>query len=77
MFLIVDPSGKHFLMKKYKFKTKKSLLKRIKITGKSKWMRNSANTSHLSASKTRLQKQRLKKSHIVKHADYKRLKKLI
>ncbi len=60
-----------------KFKTKKALRKRIKITGTAKWIRGNAHTSHLAASKTKQQKQRLDGKALVKPADYKRLKKLI
>lgn len=60
-----------------KMKTKKSLIKRIKKTKNNKWIVKSANTSHLSASKTRKQKKRLKKTNIVKQVDKKRLMKLI
>ena len=62
---------------KNKFKTKKALLKRIKITANKKWVRRFAHTSHLSASKTKHQKQRLSGTSLVKRVDYKRLKKVI
>ena len=62
---------------KNKFKTKKALIKRIKITGSAKWMRRCAHTSHLAASKSKHQKQRLDGVATVKLVDQKRLKKLI
>lgn len=60
-----------------KMKSKKSLQKRVKITGQGKWLRKSAFTSHLAQNKTTKQKRHLKKEQAVDHTDFKRLKHLL
>jgi large subunit ribosomal protein L35 len=60
-----------------KMKTKRGLLKRIKVTGSGKLKRHSAYTSHLAPHKTHKQKRHLRKASIVSKSDFKRIKFLI
>ena len=64
-------------MKKNKFKTKKALKKRIKITNTKKLKRHCAYKGHLAPNKTTKQKRHLRKSRFVSNADYHREIKLI
>ncbi|NLB48829.1 MAG: 50S ribosomal protein L35 [Erysipelotrichia bacterium] len=64
-------------MPKIKMKSKRALMKRIKITGTGKAMRHHAYVSHLAANKTTKQKRHLRKSTSVHKSDYKRIKFLI
>lgn len=64
-------------MKKNKFKTKKALKKRIKVTGQKKLKRCCAYKGHFAPNKTTKQKRQLRKHRLVSNADYKREIKLI
>ena len=60
-----------------KMKTKKTLAKRVKVTGTGKLKRGHAYTSHFAANKTHKQKVKLRKSGMVSKSDYKRIKELL
>lgn len=60
-----------------KMKSKKALMKRIKVTGSGKVVRHHAFVSHLAPHKTTKQKRHLMKSASVHPTDYKRIKFLI
>ncbi|HKM10276.1 MAG: 50S ribosomal protein L35 [Bacilli bacterium] len=60
-----------------KMKSKRGLMKRIKITGTGKIIRGQAYCSHLAPHKTTKQKRHLMKSAQVHKTDYKRIKFLI
>ncbi len=60
-----------------KMKSKRGLMKRIKITGTGKIVRGQAYRSHLAPHKTTKQKRHLMKSAQVHKTDYKRIKFLI
>ena len=60
-----------------KMKTKRALAKRVKVTGTGKLKRHHAYTSHLAPRKTHKQKVHLRKSAIVSHSDYIRVKELL
>lgn len=60
-----------------KFKTKKALAKRVKLSKTGKWIRKSAYISHLAQNKTTKQKRHLKKGSQFSKSDIKRLKNLI
>lgn len=60
-----------------KMKSKRALLKRIKVTGSGKLRRYSSHVSHLSHNKSQKQKRHLRKPSIVTASDYKRIKYLI
>ncbi|MCB9499608.1 MAG: 50S ribosomal protein L35 [Erysipelotrichaceae bacterium] len=60
-----------------KMKSKKALLKRIKVTGTGKITRHHAYVSHLAPHKTHKQKMHLRKSASVSKSDIKRIKYLI
>lgn len=60
-----------------KMKSKKALMKRIKVTGSGKLMRHSSYTSHLAPNKTHKQKRHLRKASTISASDYKRIKYLI
>ncbi len=60
-----------------KMKTKKALLKRVKISKTGKWLRKSAYTSHLAQNKTTKQKRQLRKGNQFSQSDIKRFKELI
>jgi large subunit ribosomal protein L35 len=60
-----------------KMKTKRGLLKRIKVTGSGKLKRHSAYTSHLAPHTTHKHKRRLRKASLVSKSDFKRIKFLI
>ena len=62
-------------MKKIKNKSRKSISKRVKVTGSNKLKRHSAYTSHLALNKTTKQKKNLSKSKLVSSSDRKRWKK--
>ena len=53
----------------YKLKTKRSLRKRFKITGKGKVLRHKASHNHLLEKKTSQRKQKLRKQYIVNKQD--------
>lgn len=60
-----------------KMKTKKSLIKRVKVTGTGKWKIAHAYTSHLAQNKTTKQKRHLRKAGLMNKADQNRLKQLL
>ena len=60
-----------------KMKSKRGLMKRIKVTGSGKVTRHHAYVSHLAPHKTTKQKRHLMKSASVHNSDYKRIKFLI
>lgn len=60
-----------------KMKTKKTLAKRVKVTGTGKLKRGHAYTSHFAANKSHKQKVQLRKSGMVSKSDYKRIKALL
>jgi large subunit ribosomal protein L35 len=65
------------MAKKYKLKSKRALMKRIKITKSGKLMRKSAYTGHLSRNKSSKQKRQARKSRQISASDYKRIKALL
>ena len=60
-----------------KMKTKRALAKRVHVTGSGKLKRGHAYTSHLAPRKTHKQKVHLRKSALISHSDYKRIKELL
>lgn len=60
-----------------KMKTKKTLAKRVKVTGSGKLKRHHAYTSHFAANKSHKQKVHLRKSALVSKSDLKRIKELL
>jgi len=58
-------------------KSKKALMKRIKVTGSGKVVRHHAYVSHLAPHKTTKQKKHLSKAALVHKTDLKRVKYLI
>ena len=64
-------------MKKNKFKTKKALKKRIRVTATNKLKRCCAYKGHFAPHKTTKQKRHLRKSRFISKADYHREIKLI
>ena len=60
-----------------KMKSKRGLMKRIKVTGSGKVTRHHAYVSHLAPHKTTKQQRHLMKSTSVHNSDYKRIKFLI
>lgn len=60
-----------------KMKTKKTLAKRVKVTGSGKLKRHHAYTSHFAANKTHKQKVNLRKSTLMSVSDVKRVKDLL
>lgn len=60
-----------------KMKTKKSLAKRVKVTGSGKLKRSHAYVSHFAANKSHKQKRNLRKSTLISGSDYKRIKLMI
>lgn len=65
------------MAKKYKLKSKRALMKRIKITKSGKLIRKSAYTGHLSRNKSTKQKRQARKSRQISASDYKRIKALL
>lgn len=64
--------------KKIKFKTKKSVKKRVhKITASGEWKRGKKNTSHLFSSKKTKNKRHARKAGLIHKSDKKRLDRLI
>ena len=64
-------------MAKAKFKTKRAVAKRFKITGTGKVMKYNQNTSHLALSKTHKQKVNLRHARYLNKTDGKAMKALI
>lgn len=60
-----------------KMKTKKTLAKRVKVTGTGKIKRHHAYTSHFAANKTHKQKVQLRKATLMSKGDVKRIKELL
>lgn len=60
-----------------KMKSKSSVTKRFKKTGKGKLKRNKAFTSHMFSHKSQKQKRNLRKSGLVAKADTKRIKEMM
>ncbi|APE75220.1 50S ribosomal protein L35 [Spiroplasma citri] len=60
-----------------KMKTKKSLAKRVKVTGTGKWKIAHAYTSHLAQNKKTKQKRHLRKAGLMDQTDQSRLKQLL
>jgi large subunit ribosomal protein L35 len=65
------------MAKKYKLKSKRALMKRIKISKSGKLIRKAAYTGHLSRNKSTKQKRQLRKSRQISPSDYKRIKALL
>ncbi len=64
-------------MAKVKYKTKRAVAKRFRITASGKVKKNNQNTSHLFLSKTKRQKRNLRKARYLNATDGKTIKKLI
>lgn len=64
-------------MGKLKMKTKKSALKRFRMTRNGKILRNHSGKSHFNAKKRGNRKRVLKKKDLVSHADMKRVKRML
>lgn len=60
-----------------KMKTKKTLAKRVKVTGSGKIRKYSNYVSHFAANKTHKQKKHLHKPSIMDKSDVKRIKELL
>lgn len=60
-----------------KMKSKRALMKRIKVTASGKLKRSHAYRRHLAPNKSWKQKRHLRKSGLVSHSDMKRIKYLI
>lgn len=60
-----------------KMKSKRALMKRIKVTGSGKLKRDCTKRRHLAPNKTHKQKRHLRKATVVSVSDYKRVKYLI
>ncbi|TKJ44211.1 50S ribosomal protein L35 [candidate division TA06 bacterium B3_TA06] len=60
-----------------KMKTKRSLAKRVKVTGKGKLKRYKSGHSHLLTSKSKTRKRRLRQSTTVEGSNERRMKKLL
>ena len=60
-----------------KMKSKRSAVKRLKVTARGKILRNKANRSHILTKKTRKRKRRLKEKALVARSDRKRMRTLI
>ncbi len=60
-----------------KMKSKRALMKRVKVTGSGKVVRHHAYVSHLAPHKTHKQKRHLRKAAVVSTSDMKRIKYLI
>ena len=58
-------------------KSKRALMKRVKVTGSGKVIRHHAYTSHLAPHKTTKQKRHLMKSASLHKSDFKRVRYLI
>ena len=62
------------MAKKIKMKTKSSVKKRFKLTGKGKIKRMKANTSHLLTHKSKKRKRQLRSSTLVDSGSYDRIR---
>jgi large subunit ribosomal protein L35 len=60
-----------------KMKTKRSLVKRVKVTGKGKLMRHRSGHSHLLSSKSKPRKRRLRQATSIEGRNEKRAKKCL
>lgn len=60
-----------------KMKSKRALMKRIKVTGSGQIKRKHAYTGHLAPNKTHKQKRQLRKSGLVDRTDIKRIRLLV
>ena len=60
-----------------KMKSKRALMKRIRVTGSGKIKRDCAYRRHLAPNKTHKQKRHLRKAVLLSNTDYKRVKFLI
>jgi large subunit ribosomal protein L35 len=65
------------MAKKYKLKSKRALMKRVRASKSGKLIRKSAYTGHLSRHKTTKQKRHLRKSRQIHPTDYKRIRSLL
>jgi large subunit ribosomal protein L35 len=65
------------MAKKYKLKSKRALMKRIRISSTGKLLRKAAYTGHLSRHKTTKQKRQLGKPRQIHPSDYKRIRALL
>lgn len=60
-----------------KMKTHRGAAKRVKKTGSGQLKRDHAKTSHLFANKSTKAKRKLRKSSLVSHSDFKRVRQLL
>ncbi|MEA3312405.1 MAG: 50S ribosomal protein L35 [candidate division WOR-3 bacterium] len=60
-----------------KMKTKRSLVKRVKVTGRGKLKRYKSGHSHLLTSKSKSRKRKLRQSTIIEGRNEKRMKRLL
>lgn len=60
-----------------KLKTKKSIAKRVKITGTGKILRHKSGTRHLMSSKTARRKRKLRHAALISPADTKAIKQML
>ncbi|MEG0034003.1 MAG: 50S ribosomal protein L35 [Bacilli bacterium] len=60
-----------------KMKSKRALMKRIKVTGSGKLKRSHTSRRHLAPFKTHKQKRQLRKATMIHISDFKRIKTLI
>jgi len=64
-------------MGKKKLKTKKSIAKRVKITGTGKILRHKSGTRHLMSSKNSRRKRKLRHATLISPADTKEIKRML
>jgi len=60
-----------------KMKTHRGAAKRVKVTGKGKWKRHQAYTSHILTKKSPKRKRNLRKASLISSGDMKRVKQLL
>lgn len=60
-----------------KYKSKRALRKRVRLTGSGRLRRHRANKSHILTKKHPKRKRQLRKGALVAHADERRLKRLL
>ena len=65
------------MAKKYKMKSKRALMKRVRVKPNGQLVRKSAYTGHLAPRKSTKQKRHLRKSRVISESDYKSIRSLL
>ncbi len=65
------------MAKGYKLKSKRALMKRVKVKPNGQLVRKSAYTGHLAPRKSTKQKRHLRKTRVISPTDYKRIRSLL